>query len=70
MVVDTIGIDRAGELKRELVEFSQQPRYSRALGEVLADQQGDSGMLDEHQLMMLWDYFLLEHLLRKRPNCP
>ena len=64
MVVDTIGIDRAGELKRELVEFSQQPRYSRALGEVLADQQGDSGMLDEHQLMMLWDYFVLEHPLR------
>jgi hypothetical protein len=64
MAVDAVLLDRAGELKRELVEFSQQPRYDRAFDEVLARHGGDPTMLDEHRLMILWDYFVLEHRLR------
>jgi hypothetical protein len=36
MAVDAALLDRAGELKREPVAFSQQPRFDRALSEVLA----------------------------------
>jgi hypothetical protein len=64
MAVDAALLDRAGELKRELVAFSQQPRYDRAFSEVLARHGGGSEVLDDHRLMMLWDYFVLEHRLR------
>jgi hypothetical protein len=64
MAVDAALLDRAGELKRELVAFSQQLRYDRAFSEVLAQHGDGSGTLDEHRLMMLWDYFVLEHRLR------
>jgi hypothetical protein len=64
VAVDAVLLDRAGELKRELVAFSQQPRYDRALREVLAGQDDDPAVFDEHRLMMLWDYFVLEHRLR------
>ena len=63
VVVDAALLDRAGELKRELLAFSRQPRYDRAFSEVLA-QHGGSEVLDEYRLMMLWDYFVLEHRLR------
>jgi hypothetical protein len=64
MAVNAALLDRAGELKRQLVAFSQQPRYDRAFREVLAQHGDGSEVLDEHRLMMLWDYFLLEHRLR------
>jgi transposase len=64
MAVDAALLDRAGELKRELVAFSRQPRYDRAFSEVLARHGGGSEVLNEHRLMMLWDYFALEHRLR------
>jgi hypothetical protein len=35
------------------------------LSEVLA-RHGCSELLDEYRLMMLWDYFVLEHRLRRR----
>jgi hypothetical protein len=63
MAVDAALLDRAGELKREQVAFSQQPRYDRAFSEVLAQHGDGSGVLDEHRLMALWDYFVLEHRL-------
>ena len=63
VAVDAALLDRAGELKRELLAFSRQPRYDRAFSEVLA-RHGGSEVLDEHRLMMLWDYFVLEHRLR------
>jgi hypothetical protein len=63
LVIDAAVLDRAGELKRRLVEFSQRPRYARALREFL-EQHGDaSAGLDEHRLTMLWDCFVLEHRL-------
>jgi hypothetical protein len=63
MAVDAALLGRAGELKRELVAFSQQPRYDRAVGEVLARHGDGASALDEDRLMMLWDYFVLEHRL-------
>jgi hypothetical protein len=63
VAVDAALLDRAGELKRELLAFSRQPRYDRAFSEVLA-RHGGSEVLDEYRLMMLWDYFVLEHRLR------
>src|SRR4051812_14068006 len=62
MAVDTL-LDRAGELKGQLLEFSQQPRYDRAFREMLAGQD-DAEVWDEGRLMLLWDSFLLEHRLR------
>src|SRR5574341_809671 len=64
MAVDAALLDRAGDLKGELLEFSRQPRYERAFDEVLARHVGSSEVLDEHRLMLLLDYFLLEHRLR------
>ncbi len=63
MTVDAALLDRAGELKGELVAFSRRPGYDRAFREVLA-RHGGSEVLDEQRLMMLWDYFVLEHRLR------
>ena len=63
MAVETL-LDRAGELKRQLVEFSQQPRYDRAFREMLARHGDDAEVWDEDQAILLWDTFLLEHRLR------
>lgn len=57
-------LDRAGELKRQLVEFSKQPRYDRAFRDMLAEQGQGADMWDEGSAMLLWDSFLLEHRLR------
>ncbi len=62
MAVETL-LDRAGELKRQLVEFSQQPRYDRAFREMLARHGDDAEVWDEGQAILLWDSFLLEHRL-------
>jgi hypothetical protein len=45
MAVHAALLDRAGELKRELVAFSQQPRYDRAFSEVLAQHGSGSEVL-------------------------
>jgi hypothetical protein len=57
-------VERAGELKRQLVEFSQQPRYDRAFRAMLAAQGADADVEDESRAILLWDSFLLEHRLR------
>jgi hypothetical protein len=57
-------LDRAGELKRHLVTFSQQPRYDRAFRDMLAQQGDGAEVWDEDRLMLLWDHFLLEYRLR------
>ena len=64
VAVDAALLDRAGELKRELLAFSRQPRYDRAFSEVLAQHGNGSEVLDEYRSIMLWDYFVLEHRLR------
>ena len=57
-------VERAGELKRQLVKFSQQPRYDRAFAAMLAGHGDAAAMEDEGQAILLWDSFLLEHRLR------
>jgi hypothetical protein len=63
MVVDAALLERAGELKRELVEFSQQPRYERAVSRFLEEYGGGTAVFDEQRMMLLWDSFVLEHKL-------
>ncbi len=62
MAVEVL-LDRAGELKRQLVAFAQQPRYDRAFGEMLAQHGDDAEAWDENRLILLWDCFLLEYRL-------
>jgi hypothetical protein len=62
MTADAL-LDRAAELKRQLVEYSRSGRYDRAFKERLADlgqrvEEGDEGW------NLLWDTFLLNHRLR------
>lgn len=57
-------LDQAAELKRQLVEFSQQRRYDRAFREMLAQHGDETEVWDESRLMLLWDHFLLEYRFR------
>ena len=63
MAADTL-LDRAAELKQQLVQFSQSGRYDRAFRNMLAEGQQDAGLEGEEQAILLWDSFLLEHRLR------
>ncbi|MFE7869884.1 hypothetical protein ACFUYE_05990 [Micromonospora humida] len=56
-------LDRAGDLKRELVTFSQQKRFERVASQFLAQAGDGSAAFDEHRLLMWWDCFVLEHKL-------
>ena len=57
-------VERSGELKRELLEFSRQPRFDRDRREVLRDHFPNGFVTDESELVMALDYFLLQHELR------
>lgn len=63
MAAETL-LDRAAELKRRLVEYSQSGRYDRAFREMVADLDGSVEEWDDDRWMLLWDSFLLEHRLR------
>lgn len=65
--MDAAFLERAGDLKSELVEFSQQPRYDRAASRFLDGYLNglDEDEVDEQRMMLLWDSFVLEH---KLPN--
>jgi len=57
-------LDRCAELKREMLEFSWQPRFDRDRSEVLRDHLPDRFVGDESELIVALDYFLLQHELR------
>lgn len=57
-------VERSGDLKRELLEFSMQPRFDRDRREVLRDSFPDRFVGDESELIAALDYFLLQHELR------
>jgi hypothetical protein len=57
-------VERSGELKRELLEFSRQPRFDRDRREVLQDHFPSGFVYDESELVAALDYFLLQHELR------
>jgi hypothetical protein len=63
MTADTL-LDRAAELKRQLVEYSQSGRYDRAFRQMVADLDDLVDERDEDRWMLLWDSFVLEHRLR------
>lgn len=54
-------IDRAGDLKRELVEYGQSPRLRRYLDAWLDDL--FDGAMDEQRFIAVMDAFLMEHRL-------
>jgi hypothetical protein len=56
-------VERSGELKRELLEFSRQPRFDRDRREVLRDHFPNGFVCDEWELVTALDYFLLQHEL-------
>ena len=53
-------LDRCAELKRELLEFSWQPRFDRDRREALRDHFPDRFVGDESELIAALDYFLLQ----------
>jgi hypothetical protein len=57
-------VERSAELKRELVEFSGQPRFDRDRREALRACFGDRIVRDESELITAIDYFVLQHELR------
>ena len=57
-------VERSAELKRELLEFSWQPRFDRERREVLRDHLADQFVGDEAEVITALDYFLLQHELR------
>jgi hypothetical protein len=63
LMVDAALLRRAGDLKGELVAFSQQPRYERAASSFLAEYGTNLEDADEQRWMLLWDCFVLEHRL-------
>lgn len=57
-------VARSGDLKRELVEYAQQPRYHRAFREVLLAYDLESVLADDQKMVMVMDHFVLQHRLR------
>lgn len=57
-------VERSGDLKRELLEFSSQPRFDRDRREVLRKHFPNLFVDDELELVAALDYFLLQHELR------
>jgi hypothetical protein len=53
---------RSGDLKRELVEYAQQPRYHQAFRKALLSQD-PSIVAGEQKLTMFMDHFVLQHRL-------
>ena len=57
-------VERSAELKRDLLEFSWQPRFDRERREVLRAHLADRFVGDESEFIAALDYFLLQHELR------
>lgn len=57
-------IERSGELKAELIEFSSKPRYEQAFREVASAHLGHDCVIREGQLIDILDRFVLQHRLR------
>lgn len=56
-------LERAAELKKELVAFGRGPRFARRLDAVLFEAADDDGFLDEGTAILAIDYFLLQRRL-------
>jgi hypothetical protein len=56
-------VERSGELKAELVEFSQKPQYKRAFHEVASEHLGEDCVIGEGKLIDILDRLVLQHRL-------
>lgn len=56
-------VARSGALKRELIDFARQPRYGRALNQVLLSQGVNPLVAGDEQMVLMLDHFALEHRL-------
>jgi len=57
-------VERSGELKAELIEFSRQPRYEQALREVASAHREERRVMGEGELIDILDRLVLQHRLR------
>ena len=57
-------VERSGELKAELIEFSRQPRYEHAFREVASAHRGKGRVVGEGELIDILDRLVLQHRLR------
>jgi hypothetical protein len=62
MSVDQL-LERAAELKVELVAFAQGPRFARRMDVALFEAADDDGFLDEGSAIRAMDYFMLQRRL-------
>ena len=67
MSIDDL-LERAAELKGELVAFAQGPRFARRLDAVLFEAAEDDGFLDEGTTIQVMDYFMLQRRLSDGPT--
>lgn len=54
-------VERSGDLKRELLDYSREPRFANQLCSALTQRFGDPIVADEDQLLLFWDEFVLQH---------
>ena len=57
-------VERSGELKAELIEFSRRPRYEQAFREVASAHRGERRKIGEGDVIDIVDRFVLQHRLR------
>lgn len=56
-------VERAGELKQDLVDFALSPRFDRELSAVIAQAFPGGVVSDEGELSGIFDYFAIQHRL-------
>lgn len=56
-------LERAAELKGELVAFAQRPRFARRMDAALFEAADDDGFLDEGTAILAMDHFMLQRRL-------
>ena len=54
-------VERSGELKAELVEFSQKPQYKQAFHEVASEHLGEDRVIGEGKLVDILDRLAFQH---------
>ena len=57
-------VERSAHLKRELIDFSCGRRFDREYREVILDHFPSGIVTDEETLILVTDYFVLQHQLR------
>lgn len=61
--IDADLLERAGDLKAELVAFARRPRFSNVFREAVRERFGELVVVDEDELIDFMDWFVLQHRL-------